>query len=106
MESPADQVVGGDPTVIVDITGGFTPQTGFVYVARCRCCTWADAFLDEAKARADAAGHHTFGHPAWRNPELTCQATPNGDHERWCVRPKGHEGSHWTPTGSDGVEWG
>ena len=43
--------------------------------------------------------HLYWGHPATRNPELTCHAAPPWDHERICVRAKGHEGDHWTFSG-------
>ena len=53
----------------------------------------------------DRAMHGFLAHPASRNPDLTCQATAPWDHERWCIRAKGHEGDHWTPSAAGGAEW-
>lgn len=54
----------------------------------------------------DMLEHVTLGHPAVRNPATTCQAAPTWDHERWCVRPVGHDDrGHWTPSFHGGHWW-
>lgn len=73
------------------------------HVAICQC-GWAEAYVDLDLAEHRRDQHHRFAHPAHRNPELTCHAI-QASHDGWCVRPKGHEGQHWTPSFFGGIWW-
>lgn len=100
-DPPNDVVTGPDPTV------GVVTTTEIVFRLRCGGCTFEVLSEDEDDPRM--LEHRTFAHSAVRNPAITCQAAPPWDHERWCVRPKGHEQrddlGHWTPSFGGGRWW-
>jgi hypothetical protein len=78
-------------------------ETVTVAALRCPCGTLVTgATVDIITASMEQ--HRFIAHNASRNPEITCQAVPPWDHERWCLRPKGHTGDHWTP-GAGGGRW-
>jgi hypothetical protein len=88
-DAPADMVDGHDPAfrlAAVRLTG-----------RRCTC-----GYQDIVERMEN---HLRFAHPACRNPEIGCQEPAPWDHERWCFRPKGHEGDHWTPSFNGGRAW-
>jgi hypothetical protein len=93
---PSDVVDGPDPNVTV------TSHPVDVVEWRCSCGYHLWTGVDAPNPMDQ---HLFLIHPARRNPDLTCQAAPPWDHERWCLRAKGHEGVHWTPSGGDGMEW-
>lgn len=89
---PEDVVTGIDPwATLVELE-----ETVTRYFCRCTFNTY-----DEHKM----AQHRLFAHPAHRNAALTCHAAPMWDHERWCLRPKDHDGDHWTPSFNGGKWW-
>jgi hypothetical protein len=97
-EPAADAIDGADPGV------GYIGAEVTAYRLTCDCGV---SLLHVSRADAIEAWeeHHRFGHPAYRNPAIACQATPIYDHERWCIRPKDHEGPHWTPSYAPAGSW-
>jgi len=89
-DAPDDQVDGPDPA--------FNYRTLQVSAVGCDC---GYVCLDINEMHQ----HLRFAHSAGRNPEITCQAPATWDHERWCVRAKGHDGKHWTPLFHGGMWW-
>lgn len=98
---PGDRVGGPDPRAAT------TVRQELAYVGRCQFpgCEYLVAGLTIAEVQGHITQHASLAHPAVRNPELTCQEAPPWDHERWCVRPKGHDGEHWTPSFGGGRWW-
>jgi hypothetical protein len=96
--APVDALNGPDPTVHVH------REAQWIDVARCDC-GWTLAHVDAAMLDKAVEEHQYFGHPAYRNPAIGCQAAPPWDHERWCTRPVGHDGPHWTIDFNGGRYW-
>jgi hypothetical protein len=51
---------------------------------------------------ADMSNHLYFGHPASRNPEITCRAE---HYDYICSRIKDHNGKHYAIRMGGGFEW-
>lgn len=83
---PADVVHGPDPAVSMQPVGTTT-------VYECTACGWQCTKLEDAML---PDRHLLFGHPAGRNPGITCMESPMWS-DRICCRPKGHQGRHWSP---------
>lgn len=95
-EWPDDRVEGPDPAF------DRIAETILAYRLTCKC-GWS--ILCEFPTSNEMENHSRWAHPAYRNPELGCHAAPVFDHDRWCVRPKNHEGDHWTPSVGGGFRW-
>lgn len=94
--TPADVIEGPVPGARLDAT------TVQAVRLTCSMCGWSGVFA--ASDADDARQHLTLAHPARRDPAVTCQQTwvTSG----WCLRPKGHDGDHWTPSwAAEGVSW-
>jgi hypothetical protein len=87
---PADIVSGSEPGITFDQT---------------TIPAWVCSACGAVSTAVDGGNHGELAHPARRNPALTCHAAPMWDHERWCIRPKGHDGDHWTPSHGGGRWW-
>lgn len=98
-ERPDDVVDGPDPVFRLNVH----QRIERLIVQRCPCGYEVVRLRPEDTLTA-MAEHLLFGHPAWRNPEIACQAREMSD-DRWCVRPKGHDGDHWTPSFNGGFGW-
>lgn len=98
---PGDIVDGPDPGV------GVVVGTEIVFRLRCGGCTFE--LFSENEDDPQMLDHRAIAHSARRNPKITCQAAPPWDHERWCIRPTGHEHrdelGHWTPSFNGGRWW-
>ena len=100
MAAPDDVVGGADPAY------GDTIKVEIVKAAKTTCkCGFSTVVVLGSGDSIQMIDHLRLAHPAVRNPELTCHATPMWDHERWCVRAKGHDGDHWTPSINGGAYW-
>ena len=108
-EPPADIVEGSDP-----VYAEFT--LAVVQAVQGECACGYKMVGTQEVVTADLRQHIALWHQASRNPELTCHAGYEVDrldfrtkvtiYNSWCVRPKGHEGKHWTPSAGGGMEWG
>lgn len=104
---PPDVVDGPDPAYTE-----FTISVVQAIQAECRC--GYKVVGTQEQAVDDVRQHIAIWHQARHNPELTCHTGHGEAHiyrdgkqefKSLCVRPKGHDGKHWTPGWTGGFEW-